>query len=66
MPVFSDLTLKVYGVDGREVATLINNELIGAGTKEISFNGITLASGLYFYTLSAGDFKETKKMMLVK
>ncbi|MBN8569560.1 MAG: T9SS type A sorting domain-containing protein [Ignavibacteria bacterium] len=66
LPKLANVTLKVYGVDGREVATLINNELIGAGTKEISFNGITLASGLYFYTLSAGDFKETKKMMLVK
>lgn len=62
----SNVTLKVYGVDGREVATLINNELVGTGTKEISFNAASLASGIYFYTLTAGDFKETKKMMLLK
>jgi hypothetical protein len=62
----SNVTLKVYGADGKEVATLINNELVGSGTKEITFNAANLASGIYFYTLSAGDFKETKKMMLLK
>lgn len=66
LPKLANVTLKVYGVDGKEIATLINNELVSAGTKEVSFNAASLASGIYFYTLIAGDFRETKKMMLVK
>lgn len=66
LPKVANVTLKVYGIDGKEVATLVNNELVSAGTKEVAFNASTFASGIYFYTITAGDFKETKKMMLVK
>jgi hypothetical protein len=66
LPQISNVTLKVYGIDGKEVATLVNNELVSAGTKEVSFNASTFASGIYFYTITAGDFRETRKMMLVK
>lgn len=66
LPQLSNVTLKVYNVNGQEVATLVNNELIAAGVKEVSFNAASLASGLYFYTITAGNFKETKKMMLIK
>ena len=62
----SNVSLKVYNTNGQEVATLVNNEMLSAGVKEVSFNAAKLASGIYFYTLSAGDFKETKKMMLIK
>lgn len=62
----SNVTLKVYNAQGKEVATLINNEVVSPGTKEVSFGAANLNSGVYFYTLSAGDFRETKKMMLVK
>lgn len=59
------VTLKVYDVLGREVASLIN-QVQTAGAKEVEFNASSLPSGIYFYTLKAGDFTDTKKMMLVK
>ncbi len=62
----TNVTLKVYNANGQEVATLANNEYATPGTKEVTFNGSDLGSGIYFYTLFAGDFKETKKMMLIK
>jgi len=50
---------------GSEVATLINGEKL-AGNYEVNFDASKLASGLYFYTLQAGNFTSTKKMMLMK
>ncbi len=61
--------LKVYDLLGREVAELVNKEL-SAGNYEVEFNARAsadvLPSGIYFYTLSAGKFNRTKKMMLIK
>jgi photosystem II stability/assembly factor-like uncharacterized protein len=57
--------LVVYDVAGKEVARLVNKEL-QPGTYEVTFNGSGLNSGVYFYRLSAGDFTETKRMILVK
>ena len=63
----SFVTLKVYNILGQLVETLINNEQLSAGTKEVTFNGSTLTSGIYFYTLtSANGFSQTRKMMLIK
>ncbi len=59
------VSLKVYDVHGKEVATLVN-ENKQAGTYEVEWNGQGFASGVYFYRLEAGDFKETKRMLLVK
>jgi hypothetical protein len=59
------VTLKVYNLLGQEVATLLNRE-INAGTHEYNFNAGRLGSGIYFYTIQAGDFIATKKMMLLK
>jgi hypothetical protein len=66
------VTLKVYDILGNEVATLVNEEK-PAGTYEVEFNshsglsGIKeLPSGIYFYQLKAGEFAETKKMILMK
>ncbi len=58
-------TLKVYDILGREVTTLVN-EVKSPGTYEVEFNASQLASGVYFYRLTAGDFMQTKKMMLLK
>jgi hypothetical protein len=59
------VTLKVYDILGREVATLVNNENKGAGTYSVEFNK-PLASGIYIYKLQAGSYVESKKMILMK
>jgi len=59
------VVLKVYDVIGKEIVTLVNEEK-PAGTYEINFNASTFTSGVYFYTLDAGEFIETKKMILLK
>lgn len=59
------VTLKVYDMLGREVTTLVN-EVQSQGPKEITFNGANLTSGIYYYSITTGDFKDTKKMMLIK
>ncbi len=57
--------MKVYDALGREVASLVN-EIQSQGPKEVTFIGDKLSSGIYYYSISAGDFKDTKKMMLIK
>ncbi|MBZ0202236.1 MAG: T9SS type A sorting domain-containing protein [Ignavibacteria bacterium] len=57
--------LIVYDAIGREVKTLVD-ENIPAGEYEVNFDGSSLASGTYYYTMFAGDFVQTKKMILVK
>jgi|WetSurSiteA1Bulk_404760.scaffolds.fasta_scaffold04367_1 hypothetical protein len=63
------VTLKVYDVLGNEIATLVNEEK-PAGEYEVEFNTSSIkhlpTSGVYFYQLRAGDFVETKKMILIK
>jgi hypothetical protein len=59
------VTLKVYDVLGKEIETLVNENL-KPGTYEVKFDGSKLSSGMYFYTLTAGDYKETKKLILLK
>lgn len=59
------VTLKVYDILGKEVATLINEEK-PIGTYEATFKASNLPSGIYFYKLQAGSFIETKKMILIK
>ena len=62
---FSYVTLKVYDVLGKEIRTLVSEEK-PAGRYEVEFNATSLPSGIYFYKLEAGDFVETKKMILMK
>ncbi len=57
--------LIVYDMLGREVQTLVNEELI-AGTYRADWNASNFASGVYFYKMTSGDFIQTKKMVLVK
>ncbi|MDP2364749.1 MAG: T9SS type A sorting domain-containing protein, partial [Ignavibacteria bacterium] len=58
-------TLKVYDILGREVATLIN-EYKPAGSYEQVFNASSIASGVYVYKLQAGDYINSKKMLMIK
>jgi len=60
-----NVTLKVYDILGREVATIVNEEK-KPGVYEVEFNGSALSSGVYFYKLNAGDFTQTKKLLLLK
>ncbi len=59
------VSLKVYDLLGREVATLVN-ERRAAGIYDVNFNASALGSGVYFYTLTSGGFSQTKKMLFVK
>ena len=61
----SFVSLKVYDVLGKEVATLVNG-VQEAGANEVTFNASDLASGMYIYKLEAGNFSSAKKMMLLK
>lgn len=65
LPVNSFVTLKVYDVLGREIATLVN-ERQTAGTHNVIFNASKLPSGMYFYRLQAGTYSNTKKLLLLK
>jgi hypothetical protein len=59
------VTIKVYDLLGREVATLVNEEK-PAGKYEVEFNGSEQSSGIYFYQLKAGEYSQSKKMILLK
>ncbi|MBX7042539.1 MAG: hypothetical protein K1X85_06515 [Ignavibacteria bacterium] len=69
IPVDSKVSIKLFDISGREVATLVN-EIKTAGYYTLSFNGVNLASGMYFYRIVAegngSGFSETKKMTLIK
>lgn len=65
VPGYSDVVIKVYDINGREVKTPVN-ERMGAGTYEVNFEGTGLTSGVYFYKMTAGNFYETKRMILMK
>lgn len=67
IPVSSFTTLKVYDIVGREVAMLVNEvKEAGSYSVQLSMNEYQLSSGVYFYTLRAGNFVATKKMLLMK
>lgn len=65
IPKEAKVTLKVYDILGREVFTLVN-AYQAAGFYEVKFNASRLATGVYIYRIQAGDFVQTKKMMLLK
>ena len=61
----SFVTLKIYDLLGREISTLVN-EKKSIGTYLINFNASNLSSGIYFYSINAGNFHQTRKMILIK
>ncbi|PIP79236.1 MAG: hypothetical protein COW85_01680 [Ignavibacteria bacterium CG22_combo_CG10-13_8_21_14_all_37_15] len=65
LPASGLVTIKVYNVIGKEIATLVNEyQQSGSYSKEFSANRLT--SGVYFYTIKSGSFSATKKMILMK
>ena len=65
IPQQENVTLKVYDLLGKEVATLLNEEK-PAGNYEIDFNASSLSSGVYLYKIQAGSYVESKKMTLLR
>ncbi len=65
IPTGAQVTLKVYDLLGREVATLVNQDQ-AAGSYEASFDATNLANGAYLYKLTAGSYSDVKRMMLLK
>jgi hypothetical protein len=65
LPKSSMMTLRVYDMLGREVSVLVD-ERKDAGVHEVKFDGTNLASGVYFYRLHAGDFTQTKQLLLLR
>jgi hypothetical protein len=63
--VSSHVRLAVYDLLGREVAVLVD-EKKAPGSYEVKFDGSRLASGVYFYRMQAGDFVQTRRLLLLK
>lgn len=61
----SNVSMNVYNTEGKLISTLVNN-VLPAGEYEYSFDAANLNSGVYFVTVQAGGFKDTKKMVLLK
>ncbi len=61
----SNVTLKIFNVLGKEVATLVN-DLKNSGHYEVLFDGSNFVSGIYFYKIDAGNFHQIKQMVLIK
>ena len=58
-------SLKIFDITGKEVATLVNEKL-APGTYSVDWNAAQFPSGVYFYKLEAGNFVNSKKMLLIK
>ena len=65
IPEGNYVTIKVYDLTGKESATIVN-EYKPAGSYEVTFDAGGLASGVYYYSISSGEFRKTMKMVLVK
>ena len=65
LPNASKVSLKVYDILGNEVSILVD-EFQGPGKYNIDFKAKNLTSGVYFYCLQAGEFSDTRKMILIK
>jgi hypothetical protein len=65
IPEAGTVNLSIYNLIGEKVADILNSEL-KSGSYEVSFDASALSSGVYFYTIEAGNFISTKKMILLK
>ncbi len=66
LPEQSVVDLRIYDILGREVANLVNNKALKAGSYSYSFDASNLASGTYIYRLNSNNNVVTKKMLLLK
>ncbi len=67
LPKTALVSIKVYDIAGREVMNLVNNQTMNAGYQSQTFNGVSLSSGVYFYSLIVdNNIVATKKMVLLK
>jgi hypothetical protein len=67
IPQPGKVSLKVYDISGKEIASLISDEYLNTGVYSKSFNGANLASGVYFYSILVnGKVFLTRKMLLIK
>ena len=65
LPKHSQMTLTVFNTLGQSVSTLVNGEM-EAGYHEVRFDASGLSSGVYFYRLKAGDYVESKRLLLIR
>ncbi|MBN8584997.1 MAG: T9SS type A sorting domain-containing protein [Ignavibacteria bacterium] len=65
LPASAFTKIVIFDALGREVKTVFSQNL-SAGKYETEYNGSNLSSGIYFYTITSGDFIETKKMLIIK
>jgi hypothetical protein len=65
VPQSEIVQIKVYDILGKEIATLVNEEK-PMGNYKIDFDGNNLSTGVYFYSMQAGSFTDTKKLILIK
>ena len=65
------MTISVYNILGREIKTLVDNELMSAGDNVVTWDGKNndgrqVSSGVYFYRIEAGELTATRKMLIMK
>ncbi|MBK9332597.1 MAG: T9SS type A sorting domain-containing protein [Ignavibacteria bacterium] len=65
LPADGSVILKIFNVSGKEITTLVN-EVKTAGYHTVNFNASGLSSGVYYYTISAGNYRASKKMILLR
>lgn len=65
LPKSEFVELKVYNILGKEVSTIVTKKL-NQGNHTYTFDGKNMASGIYYYQLVAGDYRQVKKMILIK
>jgi len=66
LPEQSAVSLQIFDIQGREVQRLIDNQIMNAAAHRITWLATDLPSGVYFYRLTAGNYVQTKRMLLVK
>jgi hypothetical protein len=65
LPVFQQVKLAIYNLQGREIQSIVNGHL-SSGTHSVTWNAEGFTSGIYFVRLTAGEFNQTQKLVLVK
>jgi len=71
LPEVSLVTIQIYDIMGRVVRTLVNSETQITGYRQVTWNALNdlgqpVSAGMYLYVIQAGDFRDTKKMVLIK